>query len=122
MFFNSNNINNNTGHSAKKGLTMLNHIGSHKTVVEFNSHSFLSGLNVTRVLYHGTAVTQFNNKEILLNTGGYFTATTKKRMNQASQEFNLGYYVFQKNYVWYCNYNNKIFSFSGNKLSLPIAH
>ena len=101
---------------------MLNHIGSHKTIVEINSHSFLSGLNVTRVLYHGTAVTQFNNKEILLDTGGWFTPTTKKRMNQASLEFNLGYYVFQKDYVWYCEYQNKIFSFAGNKLSLPRTH
>ena len=98
---------------------MFNYIGGHKTTVQINKHNFAPGLNVTKVLYHGTIVTEFNNKNIKLNTGGEFSNTTKLRMNQASKEFNLGYHIYQKDYVWFVNYKNKIFSFTGNILNLP---
>ena len=98
---------------------MFRYIGSHKTKVQINNHNFAPDLNVTKVLYHGTIVTEFNNKNIKLNTGGWFTTTTKRRMNQASEEFNLGYYVYQSNFDWFVNYKNKIFSFTGNILNLP---
>lgn len=55
----------------------------------------------TRVTYHSTAVVKFTAKRVTLNSGGWMTATTKTRMNQASRQFGLGYSVFQKMYVWY---------------------
>lgn len=63
------------------------------------------------VSYHNTKVVAFtrsyeNSTEspittILLDTGGYKTVTTKRRMNQAANEFGLPYHVFQQNHSWY---------------------
>lgn len=47
----------------------------------------------TIVRYHQTDVVRFNTREIILNTGGWNTRTTVTRMNQASNQFGLGYNV-----------------------------
>ncbi len=52
-------------------------------------------------IYHQTKVVRWNTDEIVLNSGGYQTATTKTRMNQVAQEYNLNFSVFQKDCVWY---------------------
>ena len=75
--------------------------------------------STTKVLFKNTTIVEFNHKAIHLNNGGWFTASTKQRMNKASKDFNLRFEVYQKDYVWYCNYDNKIFSFTGNILNLP---
>ncbi len=57
---------------------------------------------VMRVTYHNTpVVTVYPNGRIDLDSGGWFTVTTKTRMNQASNQFGLGFYVFQKAYHWF---------------------
>lgn len=55
----------------------------------------------TKIVYHGTPVVTFDGATIELRTGGWRTATTKLRMNQASAEFGLGFSVYQQGYVWY---------------------
>lgn len=55
----------------------------------------------TYVTLHGTDVVVFDQDWVKLNTGGYFSHTTKDRMNQASNQFDLGYRVYQKAYRWY---------------------
>ena len=55
----------------------------------------------TIISYHSTPVVTFDSKWILLNTGGWFTPTTKVRMNQASNQFDLKYHVYQKDFTWY---------------------
>jgi hypothetical protein len=50
----------------------------------------------TQVWYHSTCVVEFDKDVIKLCTGGWRTATTKTRMNQASNQFGLGYSVYQK--------------------------
>ena len=55
----------------------------------------------TIVTYHSTPVVCFDNQAVLLSTDGWKTATTKLRMNQASNEFNLGFSVYQKDYEWF---------------------
>lgn len=51
------------------------------------------------VYYHKTpVVTYWGNGEVELNTGGFYTATTKRRINQYIPD---GYYVFQEDYGWY---------------------
>ena len=72
----------------------------------------------TRVFFHDTPVVSFNEKTIELNTGGWRTRSTKVRMNQASQEFGLGFRVFQKKGDWYIDYLGKKLAFSTNKLTL----
>jgi len=65
----------------------------------------------TNVVYHQTAVVKFNHEKIILNSGGWNTATTKSRMNQASNQFDLEYYVFQKDFAWYVDFKGKTVDF-----------
>lgn len=90
-------------------MASLNNIGSHKTSV-FTENS------ITKVCYHNTIVVSFDYNKIKLNTGGWFSNTTKTRMNQTSNQFGLGFRVYQKNYDWYVEYNNKIYSFEQNQI------
>jgi hypothetical protein len=46
-------------------------------------------------------VVSFSADYVILRTGGWNTVTTKARMNQASNQFNLGYCVNQTNFIWY---------------------
>lgn len=54
------------------------------------------------VSYHDTnVVTVYPNGRIVLDTGGWFTVTTKTRMNQASNQFGLGFHVYQEDFQWF---------------------
>lgn len=55
----------------------------------------------TKVRYHSTVVVEFTPETIILNSGGWHTATTKTRMNQAANQFGLNYRVFQKDFDWF---------------------
>lgn len=48
---------------------------------------------MTIVKYHRTNVVKFNEDVIILNTGGWFTLTTKQRMNQTAEEYGLDFRV-----------------------------
>lgn len=88
------------------------HVGEHET-------SIINAMEkVQSVRYHSTDVVRFTDDYILLNTGGWFTQTTKRRMNQASLEYGLGFNVYQKNHVWYATHKGKTYTFNGNKLLL----
>ena len=54
----------------------------------------------TEIQYHNTVVVKFNNKQIILNSGGWYTNTTKTRMNQASNQFDLSFWVSQVDFEW----------------------
>ena len=86
-------------------------IGSHKT-------SVFTEDGITRIVYHNTAVVKFNNDEIILNSDGWNTVTTKTRMNQASNQFDLGYRVYQKNFDWFVEHNGKTHEFIVNSKTL----
>jgi hypothetical protein len=66
------------------------------------------------VTFHSTQVVKFNDKIIVLNSGGYHTATTKTRINQASSQFNLEYSVSQRDYSWYVTFKGKEIDFTDN--------
>jgi hypothetical protein len=72
----------------------------------------------TFIQYHYTNVVAFNAKTIALNTGGWETATTKNRMNQASNQFELGYRVFAKKSRWFVEFKGQTLEFSGNEIIL----
>jgi hypothetical protein len=55
---------------------------------------------MTRIIYRGTAVVTFNSDRVILDTGGWRTVTTKLRMNQAANQFGLGFRVQQKDGEW----------------------
>lgn len=72
-------------------------IGRHKTAVRINANGELE------VQYHQTVVFQRTKVgDIILRTGGYKTATTKKRINQSFSA--LGFPavgIFQKDFEWF---------------------
>ena len=82
----------------------MKQVGSHKTSV-FTEDSIL------KVCYHNTIVVEVTDDEIRLNSGGWRTNTTKRRMNQASLQYQLGIHVYQVNYSWYVGYNGKVYPF-----------
>ena len=49
----------------------------------------------TCVTYHSTVIVEFDFENIILRTGGWDTVTTRRKMNQASRQFDLGYNVFR---------------------------
>jgi hypothetical protein len=90
---------------------MYNKVGKYETKITSDS-------GITKVRYFGTCVVWVNEKVIELNTGGYFTVSTKRRMNQASVQFNLGYRVFSHKGEWYVNYRGKCLSFIDSTITL----
>ena len=57
--------------------------------------------------YHDTPVVSWNEKKIVLVSNGFHTVTTKSRMNQVAQEYDLDYSVYQDKSVWYVNVPKK---------------
>jgi hypothetical protein len=62
-----------------------------------------------------------NNSKVHLNTGGWFTRTTKVRMNQFANHFCNGRFsVYQKNHEWFVRladgtvlpFNDKVIDFT----------
>lgn len=87
-------------------------VGTHATTI----HTDAEG--TTHVVYHSTAVAAWNPTKIHLDTGGYETATTKARMNQAANQFGLEYQVWQKDYAWHVDYRGKTTPFTGQRMTL----
>jgi len=89
---------------AKESIYMLgNHKTTSATITDTNSNRILI------VTYHNTAVVKLiNDRYAVLNSGGYRTNTTKRRMNQASLQYALGFEVYQVNFVWYVSIGNEV--------------
>ena len=68
------------------------------------------------VKYHSTEIIKFNKDMIILNSGGWYTNTTKNRINQTCNQYDLCLNVFQKAYDWFVEYNNKIIPFKDNMI------
>jgi len=58
------------------------------------------------ITLYNTKIVSFNTDTVTLNSGGYKTSTTRRRMNEVSQEYNLGYRVYQVNNTWYVDTKN----------------
>lgn len=87
-------------------------VGSYQTKI----HADTSGK--TQVIFYQTPVVAFDNHSISLNTGGWWTRSTKARMNQASKEFSLGYRVYQKKGEWFVDYQNDVLPFTKEQLTM----
>jgi hypothetical protein len=63
-----------------------------------------------------------NNKKVHLNTGGWWTRTTKVRMNQFANHFCGGKFsVYQKNHCWYVRLaDGEEIPFSGNTIDFEV--
>jgi hypothetical protein len=62
------------------------------------------------VVYHSTVIVEATPAEITLDTGGWRTVTTKRKMNQAARQFGLGYQVEQKNFKWFVRAGDRLFT------------
>tara|TARA_R110002020_G_scaffold457975_1_gene675086 strand:- start:185 stop:517 length:333 start_codon:yes stop_codon:yes gene_type:complete len=71
-------------------------IGKHKTTVTSQD-------GIIKIKYHYTDVVTIDNNtsKITLDHGGWRTLTTKTRMNQTSNEYGLGFRVYQKDFNWF---------------------
>lgn len=76
-----------------------------------------AGMNGTHVRYHNTDVVSFDSESIVLRTGGWRTKTTMLRMNQTSNQFGLGYRVFQKKYAWFVDTGYSLLPFDDNEIT-----
>ena len=58
------------------------------------------------VTYHQTNIVSWEDGKITLRSGGWESVTTKRKMNQASHQFALGFGVFQRNWEWFVDLPN----------------
>tara|TARA_R100000306_G_C4264882_1_gene87160 strand:+ start:173 stop:514 length:342 start_codon:yes stop_codon:yes gene_type:complete len=94
-------------------MTQTHTIGTHRTKVTNDDETI-------KVRYCDTDVMTFDRSagDITLDTGGWFTSTTKVRMNQASNTFDLGFRVYQKNKIWFVRKSNgEVIEFDGDKVT-----
>lgn len=92
-------------------MAIMDRIGTGNTTVVTDVQG------MTNVTYYETIVVSFNHERIILNNGGYYTVSTKCRMNQTANQFRLGYEVYQRRGLWYVTYNRETLDFvNGMKL------
>ena len=60
----------------------------------------------TRVTYHSTAIVTYDAETVTLDSGGWQTVTTKRKMNQAARQFSLGFSVTQRDFEWFVTLPN----------------
>lgn len=57
--------------------------------------------NTGAVTYINTCIVAWDGNTVTLNSGGWMTVTTKRKMNQASYQFGLRYGVHQVKGEWF---------------------
>jgi len=77
---------------------------SSNTRVEYNNNT-----NCSTIVLHRTAIAVYdhNTQAVKLNTGGWYSNTTKSRLNAILSEVKYGCSVFQKQWNWYVSFNNQ---------------
>lgn len=53
------------------------------------------------ITYIKTMIVKWDDQHVTLDSGGWRTVTTKRKMCQASRQFDLGYCVYQKDHDWF---------------------
>jgi hypothetical protein len=88
-------------------MSQQSKIGKHATKVTKDG-------TTSTVRYWSTDVVTVNwdTGIITLNTGGWWTTTTKLRMNQASREWGLGYQVYQANFDWFVSIDGEDYNYT----------
>lgn len=69
-------------------------LSTYKTKVVLNPYG------LSTVKYRDTFIVFWTDESVKLISGGYETVTTKRKMNQASHQFDLGYSVYQTKWEW----------------------
>lgn len=58
----------------------------------------------TILKFHQTEVVKFDDASIILDSGGYQTVTTLRRMNQAANLWRLNFHVYQRDFIWWVQF------------------
>ena len=92
-----------------RAIVNKNDWSNSNTNVEYNSNT-----NCSTVVLHRTAIATYdhNTQALKLNSGGYTTVTTKSRLNAILDELIVGARVFQRDFIWFLNYNNQTHNFN----------
>ena len=65
------------------------------------------------IYYHDNLIARvipWNNK-LTVSNSGWYTSTTKKRINQIFKAFKIDAYVYQRNFTWYLSYKGYEFNY-----------
>ena len=91
-----------------RAIVNRNNWSNSNTFVDYNSNT-----NCSTVVLHRTAIAVYdhNTQALKLNTGGWYSVTTKSRLNAILQELIAGARVYQKAFDWYLSYNNATYDF-----------
>ena len=68
--------------------------------------TWFSNDNFGGVRYINTDIVTWKDNKVTLNSDGWETVTTKRKMNQASNQFGLRFDVYQDNFQWFVNLPN----------------
>ena len=60
-----------------------------------------------QVTYCSTAILVWGKRDVILSSGGWRTVTTKRKMNQASNQFGIGYGVYQRKGEWFVSWKGQ---------------
>ena len=91
-----------------RAIVNRNNWSNSNTFVEYNSFT-----DCSTIVLHRTAIATYDHKNqaLKLNSGGYTTNTTKSRLNAILSEIFVGASVFQRDFIWFLNYNNSTHDF-----------
>lgn len=92
-----------------RAIVNRNNWSNSNTFVEYNEST-----NCSTVVLHRTAIAVYdhNTQALKLNTGGWYSVTTKSRLNAILQELITGARVFQRDFNWFLSYNNLTVDFN----------
>ena len=92
-----------------RAIVNKNDWSNSNTKVDYNSNT-----NCSTVVLHRTAIAVYdhNTQALKLNTGGWYSVTTKSRLNAILQGLITVASVFQKYFIWFLNYNNQTHDFN----------
>lgn len=81
--------------------------GSNSNKLPYHKTKVTRTNTITTINYNGTTVVTIAPQMIVLDTGGWRSRTCKRRMNQASNQFNLGFKVYQHQNKWWVEQETK---------------
>ena len=58
----------------------------------------------TTCILHSTQIVKWDGLTLILDSGGWQTVTTKRRMNECLREWGIPARVYQENYTWFVNF------------------
>jgi len=92
-----------------RAIVNRNNWSNSNTFVEYNEST-----NCSTIVLHRTAIAVYdhNTQALKLNTGGWYSVTTKSRLNAILSELIVGARVFQRDFNWFLNYNNVTHDFN----------